>query len=199
MKESLVASSYRITLENYLAEVDVKADLVIGVGDSQNHTKGRTRSWDVKEYIIADIPQPHKDSPAPDLVLDLNYGYGGVNKDVHGYAGMADVIFCLEVFDYVYNPLNATILLQNLLKRGGRLIVSYPTIYPHHQPIEDDALRYMEGGIRKLADRAKLKIVDIAPRRPESILFDQFIRAERMRAAKHFDHNVTGYIVEYTK
>lgn len=194
-----MSSSFRLELNKYIEQLDVKADFVLDVGGSQEPIRKRVRSWDVKEYIIADIPQPHKDSPAPDLVLDLNYGYGGVNKDVHGYAGMADVIFCLEVFDYVYNPLNATILLQNLLKRGGRLIVSYPTIYPHHQPIEDDALRYMEGGIRKLADRAKLKIVDITPRRPESILFDQFIRAERMRAAKHFDHNVTGYIVEYTK
>lgn len=194
-----MSSSFRLELNKYIEQLDVKADFVLDVGGSQEPIRKRVRSWDVKEYIIADIPQPHKDSPAPDLVLDLNYGYGGVNKDVHGYAGMADVIFCLEVFDYVYNPLNATILLQNLLKRGGRLIVSYPTIYPHHQPIEDDALRYMEGGIRKLANRAKLKIVDITPRRPESPYFDQFIRAERMRAAKHFDHNVTGYIVEYTK
>lgn len=194
-----MSSSFRLELNRYIEQLDVKADFVLDVGGSQEPIRKRVRSWDVKEYIIADIPQPHKDSPAPDLVLDLNYGYGGVNKDVHGYAGMADVIFCLEVFDYVYNPLNATILLQNLLKRGGRLIVSYPTIYPHHQPIEDDALRYMEGGIRKLADRAKLKIVDMTPRRPESPYFDQFIRAERMRAAKHFDHNVTGYIVEYTK
>lgn len=194
-----MSSSFRLELNKYIEQLDAKADMVIDCGGSQEPIRKRVRSWDVKEYIIADLPRPHKDSPAPDLVLDLNYGYGGVNKDVHGYSGLADIIFCFEVFDYVYNPLNATQMLHNLLKKGGRLHVSYPTIYPHHQPIEDDALRYMEGGIKKLAARVGLKIVDITVRRPESSYFDQFIRAERMRAAKHFDHNVTGYIVEYTK
>lgn len=187
-----MASSYRLTLENWLATLDVKANRVLGIGDSQNPTKGRTKSWEVKEYLIADLPEPHKDSPKPDIEIDLNY-------QISAEGNQFDVVFCLEVFDYVFNPVAAIGTIASYLKPSGTAWVSFPSIYPLHQPVEDDALRYMPAGIIKLAESAGLSVEQMIKRRPETNLFEQFYRAERMRAAKHEDHNFTGFIVEFKK
>lgn len=186
-----MSSSYRMELDNWLKTVDVRAKSLLDIGGSQLPVKGRTNSWDVGEYKIADLQQPHIDSPKPDVILDLN-------ADDLIYDSF-DVIFCLEVFDYVWNPVQAFEHIENLLEEGGIAYATFPFAYPTHQPVEDDALRYTEFGIKKLADYAGLKIVNIIRRRPETTMLDAYYRAERMRAAKHYDHQVTGWIVEFQK
>lgn len=192
-----MSSSYRLELDRWLASLDVSADSVLDLGGSQLNVKGRTKSWDVKDYLIADLPEPHIGSPKPDIELDLNIN---MLKNFDAYKKQFDLVFCLEVFDYVWNPSFAVINICQLLKDGGTAWISFPTVYPHHQPIEDDALRYMQGGIKKLlVDWAGFEILQMIPRRPETNAIENLWRAERMRAAKHFDHNVTGYIVEVKK
>lgn len=189
-----MSSSYRMELDKWLSQLDVKADRVLDVGGSQLPVRGRTRSWEVSEYKIADLPQPHADSPKPDFVLDLNQSSLDLLPKVK-----FDFIFCLEVFDYVYDPVGAMEKLSYFLDYNGQAWVTFPAFYPHHQPIEDDALRYMQAGIVKLADAVGFTIEEIIKRRPETDLLDQFFRAERMRAAKHFDHEITGWIVRFKK
>lgn len=188
-----MSSSYRLELDKWLSQLDVKANIVIDVGGSQLPIKGRTRSWDVSTYLIADLPQPHINSPKPDIEIDLNLdGPRPTNLS-------ADLIFCLEVFDYVYDPMSAMKRIANTLTSGGTAWVTFPSFYPLHQPIEDDALRYMPGGIKKLAHAAGLEIVQMIKRRPETNGLDVFYRNERMRAAKHEDHSFTGFICEFKK
>lgn len=186
-----MSSSYRAELDRWISTLDVKAGSVLDIGGSQLPAKGRTRSWDVKEYKIADLASPHADSPQPDIVLDLN--------EENSILDEFDLIFCLEVFDYIWNPAQAFETLEELLKAGGTAYVTFPFMYPTHQPVEDDALRFTEGGIRKLAAFANLTVEELIPRRPESNAIDYLWRAERMRAAKHYDHNVTGWIVKLRK
>lgn len=189
-----MSSSYRISLDNWLKELDVKADRVLDIGGSQLPVKGRTKTWDVKEYLIADLPEPHVDSPKPDVEIDLN--------DLQAYPLVTDkydLIFCLEVFDYVYNPVDAFTIIDFSLKKDGVAWITFPTVYPTHNPVEDDALRYMEGGIRKLANGSGLKIEEMIKRRPETDAIEQLWRKERMRAAKGYDHDFTGWIVRFTK
>lgn len=188
-----MSSSYRLELNKWLAQLDVKVDRVLDIGGSQEQLPPRVRSWDVKEYIIADLPQPHKDSPKPDIELDLNVFVW------HTPIEQYDIVFCLEVFDYVYNPMAAFSNIYQCMRDGATAWVTFPSIYPLHQPVEDDALRYMPGGIRKLADAVGLTVVQMIPRRFESNGWDNTIRAERMRAAKHEDHNFSGWIVEFKK
>lgn len=184
-----MSSSYRIELDKWLSQLDVTANTVLDIGGSQLPVKGRTKSWDVKKYAIADLPEPHADSNKPDIELDLNSESSGLAKEY-------DLIFCLEVFDYVFNPVNAMEIIQLGLKPNGRAWVTFPFVYPTHNPIEADMLRYTEFAVRKLAEVSKLEIKQIIPRRPETNAIDNLWRAERMRAAKHYDHNVTGWIVE---
>lgn len=194
-----MSSSYRLELDRWLSNLDVKADRVLDIGGAQLPVKGRTKSWDVKEYLIADLPNPHKDSPKPDLEFDMNIGYPiGWYHDNRADSGF-DLIFCLEVFDYIYNPTIAFLNLSYSLRYGGEAFVSFPSFYPLHQPIDDDALRYMPGGIKKLADFGNLVIKEWIPRRAETNKLQEFFSAERMRAAKGEEHNITGWIVRFSK
>lgn len=186
-----MSSSYRKTLDAWLSQLDVKAKTVLDIGGSQLPMPGRTRIWDVQEYHIADLADPHAESPKPEFILDMN--------EPEEILESFDMIFCLEVFDYVWNPAQAFENIHELLADGGTAWVTFPFVYPTHNPIEDDALRYTEFGIKKLADYAGLKIKQIIKRRPETDAIENLWRSERMRAAKHYDHNVTGWIVEFTK
>lgn len=191
-----MSSSYRMELDKWLCRLDVKANRVLDIGGSQLPVKGRTRSWDVEEYVIADLPEPHINSSKPDFELDLNKME---ILDRERPFKQYELIFCLEVFDYVYNPTVAFMKLAFYLKAGGSAWVTFPTFYPTHNPVEDDALCYKEGGIRKLAKQVDLNIVQMIKRRPETDAIEQLWRRERMRAAKNYDHNFTGFIVEFTK
>lgn len=186
-----MSSSYRITLDNWLKELDVKADKAIDIGGSQLPLPKRVKTWQVNEYIIADLPEPHADSPKPDIEIDINKEYN-LNHDF-------DMVFCLEVFDYVWNPVQAFENIKTFMSDNAKAWVTFPFIYPTHNPIEDDSLRYTEFAIKKLAYATGLKIEEIIKRRPETNAIDNLWRAERMRAAKHYDHNVTGWIVRFTK
>lgn len=190
-----MSSSYRLELDKWISQLDVKADRVLDIGGSQLPVKGRTKSWDVKEYLIADLAEPHIGSPQPDIILDLNTWSVDVLKDINSF----DTIFCLEVFDYIYDPITAFEAISYYLKTGGTAWVTFPSVYPLHQPVQDDALRYMPGGIEKLAKHSDLTILQMIKRRPETDAWGNFYRAERMRAAKHEDHSFTGLIVEFTK
>lgn len=187
-----MSSSYRIELDKWLSQLDVKAELVLDLGGSQLQVKGRTKSWDVREYLIADLPEPHVGSPPPDLEIDLN-------KRFNGRGEVADLIFCLEVFEYIYDPMTAFKNIAHLLCDGGTAWVSFPSFYPLHQPVEYDALRYMPAGIVKLADEAELSVEQMIKRRPETTALEQAWSAERMRAAKGEDHSFTGFICELKK
>lgn len=186
-----MSSTYRKTLDTWLGQLDVKADKVLDIGGSQQSVKGRTKSWEVDCYKIADMHEPHVDSPKPDVILDLNRYYPSLKT--------YDLIFCLEVFDYIFDPMEAFRTLHKLLKEDGTAWVTFPAFYPHHNPIEDDALNYKEYGIRKLADITGLKIAQMIPRRPQTNALEQYFAAEGLRAAKGYDHNVYGWIVEFTK
>lgn len=187
-----MSSSYRNSLNEWLSNLEVVGSNVLDIGGSQERVKDRVKSWKVDNYAIADLPQPHKDSPKPDVELDLNTSKPMAFEEY-------DIIFCLEVFDYVYDPVNAMKLISSALLPGGKAWITFVSHYPLHQPVEDDALRYMPGAIYKLADRFKLQVVQMIPRRMETNLLDQWVRAERLRAAKHEDHNFMGFIVELEK
>lgn len=188
-----MSSSYRLELDRWLTQLDVKADSVLDIGGSQLPVKGRTHSWDVKEYLIADLSEPHVGSPKPDVELDLNNM--GIVFDKRQYG----LVFCLEVFDYVWNPANAMSCISFILEEGGTAWITFPMMYPLHQPIDDDALRYMPGGIKKLADSVDLTIKQMIPRHTETDAIYQAFRTERMRCAKHEDHSISGWICEFTK
>jgi len=198
-----MSSYYRIQLEDYLKTLDVKVDSVLDIGGSAYPVKNRVKSFEANEYKILDneLERPYKEKwTKPDIVFDLN-DYGINNDNLMGYVNHFDLIFCLEVAEYIFDPVNFLHNIYLLLKPKGRVIISLPTIYPVHNLYQNDFLRYTEFGIRKLCENAGLKIDKLIPRYAKNPdLLMAFYSNEQMRPAKEYDkHNCVGFIVECTK
>lgn len=186
----------RIQLEDYLSKLDVKAEAVLDVGGSQKPVKKRVASWDVKEYQIMDLEVPHE-GETPDIILDLD----NIEAKAEGVIGKFDMLFCLEVFEYVTNPNLVARRLAAFLKQGGIAYISFTFIYPHHNPVGKDYLRYTRWGAEKILQDAGFELVECTPRiaREPLILYDWF-DAEGLKMSKDYrGHNEVGYIYKVKK
>lgn len=192
-----MGSYYKQQLNEWKATLEVKADTVLDIGGAQDPIKGKTKSWDVKDYKIVDLEVPHSGSPPPDIVGDMNYPIP-TNWPYHE---CADIVFMLGVMDYVINPNIAMDNVGKILKPDATAWVEFPFVYPIHNPKDDEGCRYSEGCIRRLAKQAGLHIEEIIYKRPKpgNDLLRAFYSADGMRAASGVDHNVTGYIVRMSK
>lgn len=172
-------SFYRQQLEQWLSQLDVKADYVIDVGGAQGYVKDRVKSWDVKKYEVFDLPN------------DIQDEQPGEN---------ADIVFCLEVFEYLIRPAEALVNIADSLRKGGRAYITFAFIYPHHNELQNEGLRYTHHSILRLADYAGLLVSKMDYRIDPSGKLVDFYNTDGMRVAKeYFNHNVTGFIVEMTK
>lgn len=196
-----MGSFYKQQLNDFVAAQEVKADLVYDIGGAQNPIKGRTASWDVKDYRIIDLAVPHVELQHPDYEWDMNDDVVATVPTPEFLFGSADLIYVLGVMDYVINPNIALSNLKWMLKDNGTAWVEFPFVYPIHNPVDDEGCRYSEGCIRRLAKQANLVIKQIIYKTPKpgNTKLLEFYSEDGMRAAKGVDHNVTGYIVRFTK
>jgi SAM-dependent methyltransferase len=207
-----MASFYRKRLEDWLKTIDVKADKVLDIGGSANPIEGRTRSWKVNQCEIMDNNGESKfhaegDWAIPDIVFDLNlFHKSGTDlrmwlNDWYGFHKF-DTVFCLEVFEYIWNPVQAIKNISRVCKSGGKAYISFPAIYPVHNPKEIDYLRYTKAGIEKLLEEARFSKWNITPRRASlgRDALGAFYSLEKMHPVKGdsviFD---IGYMVEAVK
>lgn len=186
-------SYYRKQLEDWLKTLEVKADTVLDVGGAQLPVNKRVKKWDVKQYKIIDLPEPHK-GESPKIMIDLN-DYFEVWRD------RGNVVFCLEVMEYIFNPKVAITNLYKMTEKGGTLYITFPFVYPQHEPLNDDCLRYTRRGAVKLLENAGFTIDKIVPRM--TLMpgwLSRFYGHEGMRAAKqNANHEEVGYIIVATK
>jgi len=190
-----LASYSRQQLENWLKTLEVKVDSLIDVGGSQNPVKGRTKSWEVKDYKILDLKQPHECKQKPDYTWDLNdEAREAWPKE------MADMIFCLEVSEYWWNPFQALKNIHHFLKSNGKLYISFHFLYPLHEPKEQDYLRYTKFGVKKLLEESGFRIEKIIPRKTQKLSPMTLYNAEQMRPSKTYnDHAEIGFLIECIK
>lgn len=187
-----MGSYYKQQLNDFVASQDVKADFVYDIGGAQHPIKGRTASWDVKEYKIVDLKVPHVELQHPDIEQDMN--------EVWDDPFPADLIYCLGVSDYIINPNIFMANISNALAEHGTAWVEFPFAYAHHNPVDDEGCRYSEGCIKRLAKQANLEIVEIIRKMERSGLLRQWYSVEGQRAARDYPyHGVTGFIVRFTK
>lgn len=186
-------SLYKAQLNNWKRSLEVKADTVLDIGGSQDPIKGMTFSWDVENYYIVDLAEPHVQNVEPDFAQDMN------EPLQKGEIPLADVIFMLGVMDYIICP---NIALQNvaqLLKPDGYAWIEFPLFYCIHNPIDQEGCRYSEGCIRRLAKLADLKIDEMIYKRSGNNHLVQFFIEDGQRMARDVDHTVVGYIVKVSK
>lgn len=185
-----MGSVYKRQLNEWKSTLDVKADDVLDIGGSQDPVHRHVNSWDVKNYKIMDLAEPHVLEVEPDIAHDMNTEWDG--------AELFDIVFCLGVFDYVINPNIGMDNIRKLLKPDGHAWVEFPFVYATHNPIDDEGCRYSEGCIKRLADQAGLEIVDIVRKMERTGLLQQWYAAEGQRTAREYKyHGVTGFIVKF--
>jgi len=112
-----------------------------------------------------------------------------INKIDKKYKEYFDQIFCLEVSEYLYDPMIAFKNIAHLLKKGGLLYLSTHFIYPVHSPIEDDCLRYTRQGITKILDKCGFEIVELKERDTTGINMIHFYLGQGMRPGKTYKHH----------
>jgi len=164
----------------------------LDIGGGSNPIKNRVKNWDVKNYRILD--NNAEGEFEPDYEINMNY------KTTKLPLNYFDLIFCLELYEYLWNPIQATQNIYKLLKKRSKAIISFPFIYPFHNPINIDYLRYTPRGAEKLLQEAGFVNIEfVLSRRDKSGLLEQFYRADGMRCAKGIEHNITGFVVEAKK
>jgi SAM-dependent methyltransferase len=107
---------------------------------------------------------PHASCPQKiDIEMDIQDGI--IPQQYDNYF---DVAFCLEVSEYLIDPITALDTIYRFLKQNGLLYISFHFLYPVHVPDEFDYLRYTRNGVIKLLERVGFGIEDIVSRKPFS-------------------------------
>lgn len=79
----------------------------------------------------------------------LKVEFGDMEKGLNFPDQSFDGILCLEVFEYLENPLKAIGEIYRLLKLAGQAIITIPFMYHEHQ----DKIRFTEGFLAKQFDQ----------------------------------------------
>lgn len=183
-------SFYRNQLEDYLKTLDIASDCVADVAGGSNPARDRVRNMHCRIYHVWDNGLEEQVNP-PDYIQDFNLPIE--NAECPPY----DLVFCLELFEYIYDPRQAIVNLNYLMRPGGKLIVSFPFIYPVHKPTEADTLRYTPAGAVRLLEANGFRVEKVIHRVDRSGKLAEFYKADGMHIAGH--SNTTGVIIEAIK
>lgn len=192
-----MSSLYKAQLNEWKATLDVKANVCFDIGGAQDPLKGKTKSWEVKEYKIVDLEVPHVETVKPDIAQDMNEGLQG---KAWQYKGKVDLVFMLGVMDYVIRPDVAMKNVKHLLTKNGRAWIEFPFVYATHEPVMQEGCRYSEGCVTRLAEYAGLEITQMIRKMAGNRHLIDFYAHDGQRMAKSYPyHGVTGFIVEFKR
>lgn len=184
-------SKSREQLNEYLKQINIEGKQVLDIG-VQDKPTSRLCQGTPKKYVTLDIDGQWN----PDLVEDLNddfvhESYMGLKfeagfdhpnplKMINTY----DVIFCIEVLEHCWNPVQAVENISKLLKPDGMAYISTPLINPHHDYV--DYLRYTNEWYRDVLPKFGFDSVVIHERTATAGkgLLDAFFRTEGLRVSK---------------
>lgn len=193
-------SYYKEQLKNYLGNMGLQGDSVLSIG-AQHDDRKYFAELNYKEWKTLDVNEDFK----PDYLWNMNReimdGEGDTAfHDVHEHF---DIVLAFELWEYIYDPVVAHKNIFALLKPGGTYMGSYPFIYPHHNPVGQDYLRYTDWAIKKLMTVAGFREIKITPRvaTKGKLELQEFVLAEGMRLSKELTNYEwpIGYIVEGKK
>jgi len=187
-------SYFRSQLESWLKTIDIEAQKVLDIGGGTNPVNTRVGKWRIGEFKTLD-------NKAEEPTTSLNYVNDLNQLWCCAFLKMLleefDVVFCLEVMEYVWNPVTAFENFNNVLKKGGLLYISFPWIYPLHNPPGIDCLRYSENAIKKLAEESNFRILELKKRTMTyDSIYKEFVRAEGMHP---IEDNAIGYLCKMQK
>ena len=169
-------SNVRRQLESWLKKIDVKGS-VLDVGGFAMPVKGRTKSWDVSDYRILDIRGGDIKEDLNEYIIRPPTRDGGLEPDF-------DIVFCLEVMEYIYNPFQALENINQYLNEFGTLYISTHFMFPHHSG-GPDSLRYTSIGITRLLEKTGFEDIKITPRYALNPLTMEIWQKEESKVCKY--------------
>lgn len=135
-----MASLNRSFLNKWTSELEIRAKNVLDIGGLGLPIEGRPKVWEVENYKILDSEET-KHGRIADYRNDLNYPFHLDEK--------FDVAFCIEVMQFVYNPMAAIRSMADLLEPGGTLYINFHFSMGRMKN-GHDYLRYTEYGAETL-------------------------------------------------
>jgi len=175
-------SKWRDQLEGWLKTIEVKGS-VLDIGGAQKPVKGRTKTWEAKEYIIADI------AGGFDIFWDVQDG-------IPGQLFPFDISFMLETLMYCVDPVKA--LHNACFMTSHEIFISNPLEgYPETKPAGTDMVRLMPNWFDKaLADNGfKIEEMKIVQPIYEGG-FDEEIRTEGYKVSRR---HASGILIHATR
>ncbi len=161
-------SCYREQLETWLKTIHIKTERIVDIGGASNPARNRVGSWEAQDCTFLDLG---KEKPVVDYIpFDINlpadvqfmksgYRYEDIEKSFK-----FDAVFCLEVFEYVWDPVRAIRNIWELMAFDSVVYVSFPAIYPVHNPQEIDYLRYTRNSIMQYFNMFDFKDIELTSR-----------------------------------
>jgi len=147
-------SKSREKINQFLAEIDITGKTVLDVGVQNNPAKKYTKGIP-KKYMTLDIDEEWK----PDVVADINQM---MSKEFKEETIKFDIVFCLEVLEHCWNPIQVIKNLFVWVKRGGVCYISVPFVNLIHD--KWDMLRYTYQFFEKVLPMVGFKSVEIKRR-----------------------------------
>lgn len=200
-------SKYRDQLEAWLKTISVKTENVLDLGGASNPVRARVKSWQVNTCMFLD--NGAEEAKVQYMPFDINKSLGQLegynfqeNKIPKDF--IFDAVFCLEVFEYVWNPVQAVKNIYDFMNNDSVAYISFPAIYPVHNPVDIDSLRYTKNGIIKLLTNAGFKPENIQITAREATLgrlhLADFYASEGMHPVRHstLPYDI-GYLVKARK
>jgi len=194
-------SATKQQLKDFLSKVDLKAERVLSIG-AQHDDRKYFKSVTVEDWQTLDSNEEFK----PNILYDMNepmLDADGTKVDMDLLENF-DAVLAFELWEYIYDPMVAHANIYDLLRPGGVYMGSYCFIYPHHNPMHTDFLRYTDWGIKKILTAIGFREIEITPRVASAGRADliNFVRAEGMRLSKELAPSYewpVGYIVKAKK
>ena len=194
----------REQLEDWIKTITNVKGNILDIGGSQLSIIKRLNKneLDIDDYKILDLEEPHECKEKPDIIWDINESLNNTNtidfnKPPDLYMNKFDMAFCIEVSEYWWNPIQALNNINYLIKKDGILYISFHFIYPVHNPVEQDFLRYTPKGVEKILEETGFEILEMKPR-----LFKGYLNLhiDGMRPAKEYNkHQWQGCLVKCLK
>lgn len=166
-------SKSREQLNEYLKQINIWGKTVLDVG-VQDKPASKYARGTAKKYATLDVDDQWK----PDIVADLNNLY---SAEQYALWGSYDVVFCIEVLEHVWNPLNAVQFLSNVTKEV--CYISTPFVNPIHDYW--DYLRYTFQWYEDVLPKYGFKRIEVQRRTATAkSLLMSFFKQEGMRMSK---------------
>lgn len=181
-------SFYKKQLVDWLRKKDFKSGKVLSIG-CQEDDRRYFKSFKAKEFLTFDNNLDLK----PDIECgiecqDVPY----IMKDDRDF----DDIFTFELWEYLTSPRRALKHLNYMLKKGGKLWISAPFIYPLHNPEKEDMLRYTVWFWERVLPEMGFKIIEYKDREWfDSDGYLDSVGKDKMRPTKNYNHNITGHLI----